>query len=297
MKPEASTIRFDTGSALGTEEALPSPWWLYPTLCSLDAPVVAVVWLGGFSRAFESPVALSVYAVLFLTVWAIYIADRLVDSLRLKNWQVAAARHRFVRRHQRAFAAVLVMILPLAATLSLVALPLDLLVAGLALCGVVGLYFAAFVRVFPGLKPLRAKEFACGFVFAGGTALGVDGVRRGIFTQPAQVLPAILLFAGLCIFNCLIIAARERHIDQANDPGAASLWWRHLDRDLLVFGVALMAASGFAWMWGDPAYLYPACFISAAALTGVHFFHHRFSVPTTRVLVDAVLLSPLLLLL
>ncbi len=296
MKPEATTIRLDAGSALAGEGAQPPPWWLFPTLCSLDAPVVAVVWLGAFSQAFESPVALPVYVVLFLAVWAIYIADRLVDSLRVENWQVAAARHRFVRCHQRGFATVLAVILPLAGVLSLVALPLDLLAAGLALCVLVGLYFTAFVRLFPGLKPLRAKEFACGFVFAGGTALGVDGVRHGVFSEPAHVLPAVLIFAGLCIFNCLIIAARERHIDRANDPAAASLWWRHLDRDLLGFGPVLMAASGLAWLAGGQGGLYPACFASATSLTLVHVFHRRFPVPVLRVMVDTVLLSPLLLL-
>ena len=157
-------------------------------------------------------------------------------------------------------------------------------------------YFAAFVRLFPKLKPLRAKEFACGFVFAVGTTLGVDAVRQGVFNHPAQVLPAVLLFAALCIFNCLIISARERLTDQVNDPASASSWWTHLDRDLTVFGIMLLMVSGIGWTLSKAPHVYPACFISAAALTLVHFSQSRLSDSMSRVLVDVVLLSPLLLL-
>jgi len=296
MKTTFLTARFDTDGESIQDRSRCSPWWLYPNLLSLDAPIVAAVWLFAFSRAFESPVDFPVYAVLFLTVWSIYVADRLLDGFRQAKWDLATERHRFVRRHQKRFIGLLLILLSLAAGLTLKALSIDLIVTGLVLCAVVAIYFTAFVRLFPQLKPLRAKEFACGFVFAAGTAIGVDAVRHGVLSHPARFLPPILLFAALCIFNCLIIAARERFTDEANDPAAASTWWTHLDRDLTAFGMALMALSGSAWFIGSQPYLYSACLISAVALTSVHFFQSHFSSAMPRVLADAALLSPLLLL-
>ena len=296
MKTTFLTTYFEADGSGVQAQARCRPWWLYANLLSLDAPVVAVVWLGVFSRAFESSVNASVYAVLFLAVWSIYIADRLVDGLRQKNWRLAAARHRFVHRHQKRFIGLMLVILPLTAVIALTTLPIDLIVAGCILGAAVVLYFTAFVRLFPKMKPLRAKEFACGFVFAVGTSFGVDAVRHGVMTDLARVISAILLFAALCIYNCLIIAARERHSDQANDPASASVWWKYLDRDLAVFGTILIMASGIGWSLSSLFFIYPACFVSAVALASVHFFHHRISDSMSRVLVDVALLSPLLLL-
>ncbi|NOY00829.1 MAG: hypothetical protein GXP30_14030 [Verrucomicrobia bacterium] len=296
MKTTQFIAHFDTEAAAIQDQARCHPWWLYANLLSLDAPIVAVVWLGAFSRAFDSPVAWSVYAVLFLAVWSIYVADRLLDGLRQKNWSLATGRHRFVRRHQKGFVGLLAVILSLGAVITLEALPADLILAGFILCLLVVLYFTAFVRLFPQLKPLRAKEFACGLVFALGTALGVNAVRSGVFNEPEKYLTPILLFAALCIYNCLIIAARERCEDRANDPVAASVWWKQLDRDLTVLGVVLLMGGGIAWLLSGQSYLYPACLLSALALVSVHFFQGRFSDSLSRVLADVTLLGPLLLL-
>ncbi len=296
MKTTHFTAHFDTEAGAIQDQTRCHPWWLYANLLSLDAPIVAVVWLGAFSQAFDSPVVLSVYVVLFLAVWSIYVADRLLDGLRQKNWSLATGRHRFVRRHQKRFLSLLAVILPLAAVITLESLSVDLILAGLILCLMVVLYFTAFVRLFPQLKPLRAKEFACGLVFAFGTALGVDVVRDGVFIEPGKYLTPILLFAALCIFNCLIIAARERRADLANDPVAASVWWKQLDRDLTVFGVVMLTGCGIAWALSGQNYLYPACLLSALALVSVHFFQDRFPDSLSRVLADAALLCPLLLL-
>lgn len=276
-------------------ESCSHPWWLYANLCSLDAPVVAVVWLFAFLQAFPSIIDFPVYVVLFLTVWSIYISDRLLDGAHHCNWEMASPRHHFVHQHRKVFIGLLIFILTLSATLTLVFLPMELIYSGLILCAVVGFYFTAFVRLFPSLKPLRAKEFACGSVFALGTALGVDALRHGILSQPLDTLPPVLLFAMLCIFNCLVISASERCSDQANDPSAASSWWRQLDRDLLFFGVGLCCVSAVFYFFGRPSSLCLAIFISSFLLTLLHSQQNRVSASISRVAADAVLLSPLLL--
>ncbi|MCF6313028.1 MAG: hypothetical protein L3J39_11305 [Verrucomicrobiales bacterium] len=271
-------------------------WYLCANLCSLDAPVVAVVWLWAFSRGFHSPVAWPVYAVLFLSVWAIYLLDRLLDTWRLKDGQFATGRHDFVRRHQKVFMLLLLVVLCVAAGLAMAYLPLDLLLAGATLSAAVAVYFAVFVKCFPRCKPLRAKEFACGGVFALGTALGVDAFRQGLLNDTLMVLPPVMLFASLCIYNCLIIAAREAASDRIHDPAAASHWWHQLGRDLLWLGLALSLLSAVVLIFMPASLLYRAIFLSSLCLSLAHFFQDRMAASLFRVLADAVLLSPLLFL-
>ncbi len=288
---------FLTGSIETDLPSTPSarpPWWLYANLCSLDAPVVAVVWLWAFSNAFDSPVAFPVYTVLFLAVWSIYIFDRLIDGLRQNDWQAATRRHIFARQHQRIFILLLTVMLPVAAVATLTFLPRDLIVAGSILAVLVWLYFTAFVRLFPRLKPLRAKEFACGLVFACGVALGVDAIRHGVFVHPTEALPPVLLFAAVCVLNCLLISAREQHSDRKNDPGAASVWWSNIKRDLLFLAAALVFISGGFCVFNGLSPIHTAIFISSLLLAILHLCQQRMTASLARVLADAALLSPLL---
>ena len=58
-----------------------APWWLWPNLLSLDAPLVALAWFWMFAKAWgvvSLPVSLPI--TMALAVWAIYAVDRVVDS-------------------------------------------------------------------------------------------------------------------------------------------------------------------------------------------------------------------------
>ena len=56
-----------------------TPLWLLPNVLSLDAPVIAVVWQSFFAAVFGTPITIAARVSLGLAVWAIYIADRLLD--------------------------------------------------------------------------------------------------------------------------------------------------------------------------------------------------------------------------
>ena len=58
----------------------PTPLWLWPNLLSLDAPLVALVWQDFAAHSFGHPLRLPARIVLALTVWAIYVVDRLLDE-------------------------------------------------------------------------------------------------------------------------------------------------------------------------------------------------------------------------
>lgn len=52
---------------------------MWPNLLSLDAPAVALVWQDFLARTFGIPLRMPARLVLGLTVWAIYLGDRLLD--------------------------------------------------------------------------------------------------------------------------------------------------------------------------------------------------------------------------
>ena len=114
--------------------------WLWPNLLSLDAPLLAVLWLNLFAVSAQFAVTPTATLTLALVVWAIYIADRLLDSLR--HDASSAARHQFCRQHRAAFAVTLALLLAAIGWL-LGDLQAHALRAGLVMIAVVAAYFAA----------------------------------------------------------------------------------------------------------------------------------------------------------
>lgn len=253
------------------------PWWLWPNILSLDAPVVAVVWLGAFSRAFRFAAEWPVYAVLFLTVWCIYFGDRLFDARRGKSTQDLESRHQFAGRHFRMMTPLLAVAAAAAGGLAVFHLSAEILKTGLVVAGLVGIYFVVFVwRRIPG------KEVAAGFLFAAGVVLPAQG---GIALYPDRWVPALLIFGLVCGFNCFLIDWNERRTDRK----------RMGTRDatllgLAAFTVALIPAAfrpEFAW-------IYFSLGLGAALLTALQIFRNEISRDAFRALADAALLTPLI---
>jgi len=86
-----------------------APLWLWPNLLSLDAPLVAVLWQGFLAYRFSLPLRPSGRLALGLTVWAIYLLDRLLDARKPPsvNGCDEPARHRYYRRRFKPMAALL----------------------------------------------------------------------------------------------------------------------------------------------------------------------------------------------
>src|SRR5947209_3682908 len=85
----------------------PFRWWFLPSWLGLDAPCVVSSWTWAISRSTGLPLPLRAVAGMFLTVWAIYLADRLVDVARCRDWERATGRLRFGRRFRPLFVACL----------------------------------------------------------------------------------------------------------------------------------------------------------------------------------------------
>ncbi|MDE3168481.1 MAG: hypothetical protein KGN36_21945 [Acidobacteriota bacterium] len=259
------------------------PPWLWPNLLSLDAPLIAVLWQDLLARRFAVPLSPSGRIALFLTVWAIYIADRLLDARRPATTD-EPARHRFYRRHRR-FAAWLLAAL-LAATAAITALWLRpaVLRNGLVPLAAVAVYLAAV-----HLGRLRvAKEFVVAFVFTTGTFL-VAWTNDP--ASPLTLLVPAAAFFVLCLANLAAIEKWEwEELRRGAEPAHAVT--RALVRALRAWlGVFVLATLFHA---RDPWYL--AIGLAAAAIAALVYAGRRIALETRRVLVDAALLTPLVFL-
>lgn len=239
----------------------------------------------GRQREF-SPGAL---AALFFTVWAIYLADRLVDVARCRDWSQATGRMHFGRRYRRTFVSCLAgtvaanLILLIAGVVprdaALRALWVGVAMVGYALLFVVPLIFG---------KRLPGKEFCVGLFFAAGAWAAMGG--------PAVDFPLICI-AALVAFNCLLISARETETDAVIDPSSAGQWWRTIRRDLVWVGIVAAGCTLTVPTEGaryvSPFVLFCASvFLAFGGMVWLHAVATRCSADSVRALADFCLLAP-----
>ena len=176
---------------------------MWPNVLSLDAPAVASLWQNLAAQDAGLSLSLASKLALPLSVWVIYLADRLMDSLRGESANLPA-RHVFYRKYRVVGICLLLLALAML-TGSLHFLPAVVLHNGL----LVGVFVAAYlfmVHVLP--QPVRRylpKELAVAVIFAAGTTLSV---WSRMMNPWAMVFPA-LLFALLCWVNCSAIDVWE----------------------------------------------------------------------------------------
>lgn len=249
------------------------PVWLWFSLLSLDAPVIALVWQDFLARCYPTTLLPTGRAVLGLTVWGIYLADRLLD-VRHPVCAVETIRHRFYRQH-RCFGQILLAIVVCADVIvtSLWLRP-AVLNNGLILSAGVVAYLGAFP--FTGWnapawkKPLAALIFTAGIFLIAWTGPGESASR---LAWPAAV------FCALCLCNLVMIEKWSRSTE--NEVLQSHFWiW------------LLFPAAGLLWT-GSAAW-FTAVTVSAAGLCALARWGRRISGDARCVLADALLLTPLL---
>jgi hypothetical protein len=240
-------------------------------LLSLDAPTVATLWTWFIARANQIHLPTAAILAMFLAVWTLYAADRLLDT------QALEARHHFHHRHRKAFltgivftSIALAILLP---RLEPAAIRLYLILGGL----VFGYFIVIHARQNSHRYP---KELAVGICFAAATF--IPTVARQPTLRPA-LLPPALLFAALCSLNCLFIYAWE-HTPQPH----------HLP--LLAVILSLTAATVAFADHQAPWPISAATALAAALLLLLHRFSRNIPSTTLRAAADLVLLTPALLL-
>jgi hypothetical protein len=265
-------------------------------LFSLDAPTVAALWTYFLARCTGISLPWTAPAAMFIAVWMIYAADRLLDARALDAQPAAIPdleeRHRFHHRHRSRFlpalsfaACALIYLLPHIAPRALLLYTLLATLLGTWLLFV-------HARGHHGSAPRRLpKELAVGIFFS--AAVFIPTVARAPWLQVTLLAPAVL-FAGVCALNCLFLYAWEHPKPRSSQPQAhwTTLWSvRHLPQ--LAVSLVILSLSVPA-LTASPKPPMLACALSTTLLLLLHLGRRRLSAVPLRAAADAVLLTPLL---
>lgn len=250
------------------------PVWLWLNLLSLDAPLVALVWQDFLARCYPTVLHIPGRAALGLTVWAIYLADRILDVGHAAT-AAESMRHRFYRRHRVLTKTLFGLVVLADFLITFTWLRPVLFDNGLMVTAGVIAYLTVFPLTRCGVqswkKPLAALLFTAGTFLIAWTTIG----------QPMRQLawPAAA-FCALCLGNLLLVGRWSRSSREHSMGGWVPL----------LFAVFVIAAGATIWSssW------FAAIIASAAGLCALAQWGRRISGDARCVLADAVLLTPLL---
>lgn len=269
------------------------PLWLWPNLLSLDALLVAVLWLHLFAVCWQVHISPIVTVVLALVVWMIYVADRLSDVLRADPQTALLPRHEFYRRHRKVVIRTLIAVLGVTCVFCL-KLDAPTFKFGVMLMIFVGAYFAVVHRVRAKWRTHLPKEAAVALVFGVGTFFPVW--LHASHSNEAMLL-ALGLFILICWLNLVLIEYAEwtslsgRHSDAPHPTTLAA------GKYLLPIGLTTAMATGCLAAAGVERWVLTAVSCSALALAVLGLCWRNLSLNKMRVLADATLLSPAVVLL
>ncbi len=246
-----------------------TPIWLWPHLLSLDAPIVAVVWQDFVARCYPSILYPAGRWVLGLTVWAIYLGDRLLDVRSAEGADNESPSHAFYRRNGRLLGIVLMAALLADLIVTIAWLRPAVRWNGLALgCAVTAyLVFFGYWRygAMPWKRVTAASLFSAGVFLVGVTEnahwTGLVGSYTGL--------------AALCLCNLMVIV----RLESRQSRRSLLLWMAALAVTCVLPGNRLwnMAVAG-----------------SVVGLLLIDVRNWRAAPGAGRVIADVVLLSPLL---
>lgn len=285
------------GNAQSGVTELPSaqrkPWWLYPNLLSLDAPLVAIAWLHVFGEAWQLGYhPWHAYLCLGLVVWSIYIFDRLLDvSMMSSTPEKLEPRHRFHARHRKLLIALMSAAMLGSVFVLVTEMPFSifryLLMGAILVAGFFGLsMLASENREDVGLS----KNLVAGVAFAYGTSMTAFVYRAELGVINLLLSREFICFGVLCMINISAIDFWE-HAKRSEDEEIKA-------RDELTVMLPLVSLALAAILFAlQRSHMRPFYY---AILTGValmYLLNRRrcdFSMDSLRVLADVVLLAPVL---
>ena len=273
----------------------PPKWWEGLQKVSLEAPLVAVLWLMALARAHGLQLMPAVYAGLGLVVWGIYLVDRIMDARSWKAGSPWTARHAFCARHSAALSWFLLPALGgIVAWLALFQVPETLLWHALMIAALVAGYLGWHVLRNPPANS-EEREASKGLLSSALFALGVcAGVYAHEFRYPGWAMMAGQgLLTGLFATNLFGLACVERE--------KAGVLGRRTRVSYDVMRIATLVVAVGAWLPGIEV-VWPLRLLSVAVIAGVvlmsliHVKRKQLSEIAYRCLVDAALIVAALVL-
>jgi hypothetical protein len=271
-----------------------APPWLWPNLLGLDAPVVAVSWQLLFAKTFDTDFPVVLHVILGLSVWCIYLADRLYDATRTGEPTQGTDRLIFTKRHFKPLAAALAVASVSNLILIIRHVPGNLIIYGLATAFLLVVYYGIRLKGGARLTTLIPREILCGMLFSIGCAI-TPLAYAAPGTSGLQFWIAVICFGLVCSASCILISIWEREEDlSAGDRSIATISpriTRHISTAIILIGVfSLVQLNSAPWR------IHLAVALAAFAQLLALRFDNRIQKPILRVLGDAVLLSPVVLL-
>ena len=265
-------------------------WWLWPTILSLDAPVVVVLWQWLIAASASTRVGFPEAAVLGSSVWLAYAADRWIEGWRLVPENIQTHRHQFHHRWRWPIAAAWAVVFFADVTLAVRGLTPGEFRAGLLILVPVAAYLLSHQLVHRN-SPWRAPKELCVAVLLGAGAAAFTASRPGVRIE-AMAAP-LGLFVLLCFTNCALISVWEDEVDRIHGQTSLALQFARAPVLCRALPWAISLASGAAWLLGAEGRA-AACAAASGILLGlVDLAEARTGRIAARVLADVALLTPL----
>ncbi len=211
-------------------------WWQWPTVLSIDAPVVAVLWQLLLARVAGIDLGWAGPAVLALSVWLAYAADRWIEGWRLDAEVIRTPRHHFYKEYRWSVAMLWVVALVADVVIAFAQLDARDITAGVLLITAVAVYLLSHQLVHRHRAWRAPKELCVAALLSGGAVVFLTETA-----QPSALMMPLALFALLCFTNCALISVWERDVDRAH--GQTSLALGDADHERLIRQMPLMIAA------------------------------------------------------
>jgi len=169
---------------MNEKSAEKSPLWLLPNLLSLDAPLVAVVWMWVLAKSMRVVYVDShAYVLLAAAVWCVYIVDRILDVRRYEgDVTEMSTRHQFHWKFRKLLLPVVGAVIVYSVYFAFNSASVALLTAGASGIGLCLLYI--LVRKVDTGEIAYVKNLIAGMTFAFGVAAPIviesEELRMGV---------------------------------------------------------------------------------------------------------------------
>ncbi len=268
-------------------------WWQWPTVLSLDALAVALLWQWLLARIACTPLAWHHVFILGAATWLVYAADRWIEGWQIAREQLRTQRHWFYQSRRWPVFAVWLGVAAAGLTAAFMRLNSREIVTGFILLVPVLVYLLSHQFMHRG-NPWRApKELCVALLFAAGVSCFPLARNPGAL----RVLSVPLaLFGALCLANCTLISLWETEVDRTHGQTSLALQYPRGHRfvRLLPWLIALLAAV-FAGRETGGVQIAALCTASSGGLLGaIDLAHVRCGRQLARVLADVALLTPLM---
>ena len=265
------------------------PFWLWPNLISLDAPIVAVVWAWIFAETWRVQwINSKIFYVLPGVVWIIYVLDRMLDNQSSKG-TLESSRHQFHGENWNWLKLAVFAVGGFCVAMAIL-LPKGIIWHVIPILFCVCIYFFLAI-LYGGMSSGGSffKNAVAGYTFSYGVAMGVHFFRPSVDAMNLMWSREMISFAILCVCNITAIDLWEasRSSEEKEAKGYYEL--------LLTIPLLGLVFVSLYWAVRGDEYARPfyfAIMIASGLLQLINRYRSTLTLDAQRALADAALIAP-----